>query len=232
MVAGVNDGNHARTIDPFAPGRSPILSMNRSPISSIANVRQAIAARAARMIAEEGLDYASAKRKALREIAGSARLPGDMLPDNECIESEVRAYQLLFQADSQPLHLARLRRNALLLMQLLAEFRPQAYGALVNGTAGEHSEIHLLLVAESAKDVEIFLLNHGVDFEARSVGPNGSRNQAEMLSFLWRPGASPQSPEAVHLLVCEHDTRLANLYGAPDERADMAALTQLLEALP
>lgn len=228
----MNLGNLSRANAPYALPSLSTPSMNRPSTSSIANLRQAIAARAARMIAEEGLDYASAKRKALREVAGSARLPGDMLPGNECIESEVRAYQLLFQAESQPLHLARLRRNALLLMQLLADFRPQAYGALVNGTASEHSEIHLLLVADSAKDVEIFLLNQGIDFEARSVGPNGTRNKAEMLSFLWRPPAGQQSPDGVHLLVCDHDTRLANLLGVPDERATPAALTQLLEQTP
>jgi hypothetical protein len=36
-------------------------------------------------------------------------------------------------------------------------------GSVLEGTAGEHSNIDILLFADSAKEVEIFLLNRGIN---------------------------------------------------------------------
>src|SRR5258705_4843101 len=73
-------------------------------------VREEIAIAAARMIAEDGLDYATAKRKAARQVVGESRVAGEWLPDNDQIEEEIREYQSLFQGDSQPALLRRPRR--------------------------------------------------------------------------------------------------------------------------
>ena len=43
---------------------------------------------------------------------------------------------------------------------------------MLDGTAGEHSKIDILLFADSAKEVEIFLLNRKID-----VGHVESRNE-------------------------------------------------------
>src|ERR1700750_2385932 len=75
-------------------------------------VREEIATAAARLIAEDGLDYATAKRKAARQIVGESRIGGEWLPDNDQIEEEIREYQSLFQGDSQPALLRRLRQIA------------------------------------------------------------------------------------------------------------------------
>ena len=56
-----------------------------------------------------------------------------------------------------------LRQSALDLLDLLAAFSPYLTGSVLDGTAGEHSTIDILLFADSAKEVEIFLLNRGVD---------------------------------------------------------------------
>ena len=61
-----------------------------------------IAAGAARLVVEEGLEYAAAKRRAARAL-GVTR--GE-LPGNEAVEDEVRRYLALFRADSQPAELA------------------------------------------------------------------------------------------------------------------------------
>jgi hypothetical protein len=50
-------------------------------------------------------------------------------------------------------------------MEQLAEFHPYLTGAVLNGTAGEHDDIHLQLFADSAKEVEIFLLNRNVNID-------------------------------------------------------------------
>ena len=65
-------------------------SMNINYPSDAQALRAEIAAAAARMIAEDGADYGTAKRKAAKMILGSQKIPGDVLPDNAEIEAEVR----------------------------------------------------------------------------------------------------------------------------------------------
>ena len=118
-------------------------------------LRAEIAAAAARMIVEDGCDYHTAKRKAAKQILGERRAGSDALPDNAQIEEEVRIYNQLFYGDTQPARLLHLRKLALKLMEELAQFKPHLTGAVLNGTAGEHSDIHLQLFSDSAKEVEI-----------------------------------------------------------------------------
>lgn len=200
--------------------------MSRPYSDAIYAVRQEIAARAARLIAEDGLDYASAKRKAIRQIAGAQKLQGDFLPDNEEITEEVRLYQQLFQADSQPGYLATLRETAVALMRMLAEYHPYVTGAVLNGTANKHSDIHLHLYTDSAKDVEIFLINQGIDFEVAETPAEHARGMVETLSFMWSPNARGRVPaEGVHLHL--HDRNA--LRSSSIDRADLAALEQLID---
>lgn len=210
-----------------------------SATSTATSLRQEIAVRAARLIAEEGMDYAGAKRKAARDLLGAAhgaRTAGDWMPDNAEIEAEVRVWQGLFQADSQPARLAALRRTALNLMRLLAEFRPYLTGAALNGTATEHSDIHLHLFPDSPKDVSIFLLNQGIAFEAHETpralhgsGRRGNREgQVETLSFMWQaePGTAR---EGVHLVLYDRDDLRGALTGEErGERAGIETLERLL----
>lgn len=160
-------------------------------------LRAEIAAAAARLIAEDGADYATAKRKAAKQILGNTKIRGDIMPDNAQIEEQVRLYNELFLADSQPARLLHLRKLALRMMEQLAHFSPHLAGAVLNGTAGEHSDIHLQLFAESAKDVEIFLLNRNIDFDVSETAHfNGRGEPVETVSFLWQN-------ERVHLALYE-----------------------------
>lgn len=173
--------------------------MSKRPALDPARVREEIAVTAARMIAEDGADYATAKRKAARQVLGTeSRAPGEWLPDNEQVETEVREYQALFQAESQPRVLALLRRIALLLMEGLAIHNPYLAGAVFNGTASEHSDIHLQVFCDSPKDVAIFLLNAGVEFDTTESAHFAGRDEVETLSFLWR-GQWPAGPESREL---------------------------------
>lgn len=176
------------------PGMTPDDSMENEI------VRAEIAAVAARMIAEDGADYATAKHKAARQVLGKARPKGEFLPDNALIENEVRLYNALFFSDSQPARLLNLRQLALELMEKLAQFNPFLTGAVLNGTAGEHSDIHLYLFSDSPKDVEIYLLNESVDFSV-SEKPHFMRHinkLVETVSFMWHQ-------EGIHLALYEHD---------------------------
>jgi hypothetical protein len=190
----------------------------------IESLRAEIAAAAARMIAEDGADYGSAKRKAARQILGENRVAGQILPDNAQIEDEVRLYNELFFADTQPARLAHLRQLALQIMAELADFTPYLTGAILNGTAGPHSDIHLELFADSPKDVEVYLMNRNISFEvSETPHARGRDRMVEMLSFMYRN-------EGVHLAVYEvDDLRRAPKAGARrQERADLAALAAIL----
>jgi hypothetical protein len=193
------------------PFGSIIQAMNPSQTNDPQALRSQIAAAAARLVAEDGADYATARRKAARKVLGVDQPQANLLPDNLQIEDEVRRYQSLFQGPEQAARLHTLRTLALEVMDGLAEFRPYLTGAVLNGTAGAHDDIHLQLFADSAKDVEIFLLNKNINIEI-SETPHfkGARHDpVETVSFLWHK-------EAVHAEVYEfHDLR-----GALKPRAD------------
>jgi hypothetical protein len=210
------------------PFQSIISIMMATPLDDLQLLRAQIAAVAARMIAQDGADYGTAKRKAARQVLGDEQPASHLLPDNAQIELEVRQYQALFLGESQQARLLELRTIALQVMEALAEFRPYLTGSVLNGTAGEHDDIHLQLFAESAKDVEIFLLNRNVNIEI-SETPHfkGHRHDpVETVSFLWRN-------EGVHAELYElNDLRGAlrpRADGRP-QRADAAALRALLAA--
>jgi hypothetical protein len=182
------------------------------------------------MIAEDGADYGTAKRKAAKQLLGNQKVRGEIMPDNEEIEEEVRLYNELFFADTQPARLQHLRRVALKLMQDLQAFRPYITGAVFNGTAGEHSDIHLQLFTPSAKDVEIFLLNKNVNFEVGETPHFRNGQPVETLSFLLpQKGAAP---ELAHLALYEEDDLRGSVRtasGKRPERGDTAVLARLIE---
>jgi hypothetical protein len=189
-----------------------------------------IAAAAARMVVEEGLEYGAAKRRAVKQMGLP---PRTALPDNDSIEDAVREYIDLFCADTQPAELAALRRLAVTWMERLAEFRPYLGGAVWHGTATRLSDIYVQLFCDDPKSAEIRLIENGVDYTPRTVtGFNGE--PVEALSF---SSMSEDLGEyiGVHLLVYDHD----DLRGAlkPDAkgrkpRGPVAAVRALLENAP
>lgn len=188
--------------------------MSNDHYANIVMLRSEIAAAAARMIAEDGASYETAKRKAARQILGNGRINGEVLPDNAEIEDEVRIYNELFLADTQPERLMHLRQTALRLMDELERFNPYLTGAVLNGTAGEHSDIHIQLFTDSAKDVEIFLLNKNVNFEVSEAPHFKHHGQpVESISFMW-------SGEGVHLTVYGANDLRGALRTGPNGRID------------
>ncbi len=146
-----------------------------------AGVRARIAAAAARIMAEDGVDdFALAKRKAARQLGAAL---GDGLPANEEIEAELRAYRALYQSEQHPEELAELRRVALDAMRQLAAFHPYLTGPVLEGTASRYAEIELQLFPESAKEVEIFLLERSLPFATRE-GRRYSGDRRRAVSFL------------------------------------------------
>jgi len=192
--------------------------------------KQEIAATAARMVVEEGLEYGPAKRRAVKQLGLNARTP---LPDNEMVEDEVREYIALFCADTQPGELAALRRLALVWMERMAAFRPHLAGAVWHGTATRLSDIHIQLFCDDPKSAEIALIDHQVSYQARSVGGfHGA--PVDALSF---SSSCPELGEAigVHLMIHDHDDLRGALrpgrQGQP-LRGDHQALEQRMQTEP
>jgi hypothetical protein len=200
--------------------------MMPNPIDDLQQLRAQIAAVAARMVAQDGADYAVAKRKAASQVLGETPFASNYLPDNAEVEEEVRRYQALFQGDTQPARLLRLRTVALQVMDALAAFQPYLTGPVLSGSAGEHDDITLQLFADSAKEVQIFLLDKKVDFEL-SETPHfkGARfDPVETVSFVWHK-------EGVHAELYELNDLRGALKPRPDgraARADAAALRALM----
>lgn len=189
-------------------------------------LKSEIAATAASLVVEEGLEYGPAKRRALKQLALPARTA---LPDNDQMESAVREYIELFCADTQPAELAALRQLALVWMQRMADFRPHLAGAVWHGTATRLSDIYVQLFCDDPKSAEIALIEHNVDYEPRTVtGFTGGSVEALSISSLCQPLSENIG---VHLMVYDHD----DLRGAlrPDAkgrapRGSLAAVQKLL----
>ena len=162
--------------------------------------QEEIAATAARLIVEEGLEYGPAKRRAVRELGLNAR---SALPSNELIEEAVVEYVAIFCADTQPLELAALRSLALLWMLRLPEFRPHLSGAVWRGTATRLSDIYIQLFCDDAKSAELRLIDQGVRYEVSFV--NGFKGErVDALSVRSRCDALNEEI-GVHFMVYDYD---------------------------
>ena len=189
---------------------------------------QEIAQTAARMVVEEGLEWAAAKRRAVKQLGLPART---QLPDNDALEEAVREYIEIFCADTQPQELRALRELALVWMERVQEFRPHLAGAVWRGTATRMSDIYIQLFCDDSKSAEIALINRNVQYDVtQTSGFNGEVVDALSISSLCKPLGENVG---VHLMVYDYD----DLRGAlkPDAqgrrpRGDIDALRQLLLA--
>lgn len=200
--------------------------MMPNPNDDLQQLRARIAATAARMIAQDGADYGTAKAKAARQVLGVDRPLPNYLPDNIEVEDEVRRYQALFQSSTQAARLRQLRETTLAVMDYLADFNPHVTGPVLNGTAGEHDDIHLQLFADSSKEVQIWLLNRNVNIEISETPhfKGGRRDPVETVSFLWQK-------EMVHAELYDLNDLRGALKPRADgrlHRADAAALRALM----
>ncbi|HWT14226.1 MAG TPA: hypothetical protein VN581_00470 [Patescibacteria group bacterium] len=119
------------------------------------DLRARLAQEAARIMAEQGVrDFGAAKRKAAERLG--IRDERD-LPANRDIEAALRDYQRLFQSATQPRRLRRLREIAVEAMAFFSRFEPRLVGAVLEGTADEHSAVCLHLFDDDPSEVLRFL---------------------------------------------------------------------------
>ena len=183
--------------------------------------RRAIASQAARLMAEDGIaDYGFAKRKAARSLGFGDH---EALPTNDEVQAELRLYQSLYQDEEQPERLRELRQVALEVMQLMEDFRPSLTGAVLDGTAGRYAQVEIDLFADSAKDVEIFLLSRNLNYESSTPRRQGPDVAEAQLHLDWE-GIPVQL--AVYPLTRERNPRRGE--GTGTGRARMPAVSALL----
>ena len=194
------------------------------------SLKDEISAVAARMVVEEGLDFGTAKRRAVKQMGLTAR---SALPNNEDIERAVEDYIAVFCAESQATELHALRLIALEWMDRLAPFRPHVAGAVWHGTATRNSDIYLQLFCGDAKEAELGLIDRGVRYEVRSV-PGFQGERVDALSVhVWSPALEEHI--GLHLLIYDLD----DIRGAlqPDARGrrprgDVHALRAVIDNSP
>lgn len=190
------------------------------------SIAQEIAATAARLIVEEGLEWGPAKRRALKTLGLG---PRTALPGNDLLEDAVREYLQLFCADTQPAELAALRRLAATWMGRLSEFRPHLCGAVWHGTATRLSDIYLQLFCDDPKSAEITLIDKGVDYDARSVS-GFTGEPVDALSFSVRCDELSEMI-GIHLMIHDHDDLRGALradHRGRAPRGDLRALEALI----
>ena len=124
--------------------------------------RSLIAHAAARLMAEDGIeDYALAKRKAARQTGDPDTRE---LPTNEEIDEALRAYRQIYHQDEHRDQLLALRETALRAMRELAQFNPYLTGSVLSGNAGKYADINLQLYTDSAKAVELYLIDRKIPY--------------------------------------------------------------------
>ncbi len=114
-------------------------------------------------------------------------------------------------------------------MQALEQFNPYLTGPVLKGIAGPYAEIDLQLFPDSAKDVEIFLLDRNIAFSTQEGRRySGDRSRAvSLISLVWQG-------VPVRLAVLDpRDERLAlktSQAGKVIERAGIAEVGAILSA--
>lgn len=196
--------------------------------NDLTQLRAEIALVAARMVAQDGADIDTARRKAARQVLGVNQPVPNMMPDDIQVEDEVRKYLALFGGPDHSERLAQLRGTALQVMEALADFNPYITGPVLQGTAGEHDDIHLQLFADSAKEVQIYLLNRNVNIEISETPhfKGGRHAPVETVSFPWMK-------ETVHAQLFEYQDLRGALKPRADgrpQRLDAAGLRALIAA--
>lgn len=193
-------------------------------------IQDEIAALAARLVVEEGLDFGSAKRKAAGQLDLPARSP---LPDNTALERAVENYIAVFCPDEQARALHALRLLAARWMRQLQEFKPYLSGAVWTGIATHKSDIYLQLFCEDSKMTEIELINRNIRFNPQRVkGLLGDAVDALSI-HAWSEELGEDI--GIHLMIYEvNDLRRApktDSRGRP-MRGNLQALEQLIGATP
>jgi hypothetical protein len=201
----------------MAKERAPREFVNRRDL-----MREQLAHQAAKLMAEDGItDHAFAKRKAARQLGAADT---QHLPSNQEVDEALHSYRALYQRDSHPGILYQLREEALTTMRLLAEFHPYLTGSVLSGTAGDQSDINLMLFSDDAKAVLLFLLKHKIDFEDGEWRTRVGGHEETVPSYT----LTDESGTQTHIIVLPENARHSGSRH-PETHADIPAVAKMIE---
>lgn len=107
----------------------------------------------------------------------------------------------------------------------MESFHPYLTGSVLNGTAGRHSDINLLLFSDDAKAVLLFLLKHDLEFEDGEWKVRLGGHEETVPSYT----LTAESGAQIHLAVLPENARFSGSRH-PETHADIAAVAALLAA--
>lgn len=137
--------------------------------------RALVAQEAARLMSEHGIrDFHHAKIKAAERL-GIA--DAQALPRNNEIEDALREHQRIFKADSQPQALRTRREAAVEALRFLRVFDARLVGAVLEGTADEHSAVCLHVFSDDPEAPVLFLQEQGIPLETQTRRLRWSGNE-------------------------------------------------------
>jgi hypothetical protein len=184
-------------------------------------MREQLAQLTAKLIAEDGMvDFAFAKRKAARQLGASDT---QHLPSNQEVEQALHSYRALYQTNTHPNILHQLREEALASMQMLEPFQPYLTGSVLSGTAGELSDINLMLFSDDAKAVLLFLLKNNLEFEDGEWRTRLNGHEESVPSYT----LTGESNTQIHIVVLPENARHSGTRH-PERHADITAVKALL----
>ena len=153
------------------------------------HLRTELAAAAARLIAEEGCDYAPGKTACGARVAGRRADTRGACRTMQRSNANCGAICNSSPRTTHPALLAELRHSA-------ADVMSRSLSTLIAHLVGpccrnghRHSDIELHLFTDSAKDVEVFLMNAGIEFDVEAVGRRSDPGAFEWLVFHGAPRA-------------------------------------------
>lgn len=193
-------------------------------------LRQSVAAEAARLMAEQGIrDFRLAKHKAAERLGLTDE---KSLPRNAEIEDALRQHQRLFEGESHQRLLESRRRAALEAMRFFHRFEPRLVGAVLDGTADRHSAVCLHLFCDNPVEVDEFLLGHGIPFETQSRRLRMQRDQ--WLDFPVYLFAAAETPVDITVMPVDavRQAPIDRTGERPMARASMAAVERLVAEEP
>jgi hypothetical protein len=158
------------------------------------SLQEQIAALAARRMAEDGEEPDRAKHKAAAALLGDAARTHGVLPDGDQLRAALREYLRCHGGEEHWAWLRRQRLLALEWMQRLERFEPHLVGPVLDASATRMAPVELNLYADSAKDVEMVLLDLGIAFRVDQPD-NRRRHVQQLIGFVaYCPNESAPTP--------------------------------------
>ncbi|TDJ34285.1 MAG: hypothetical protein E2O56_02515 [Gammaproteobacteria bacterium] len=191
------------------------------------NGRQRVAQEAARIMLDHGIrDYGVAKRKAAERLG--VRDIGQ-LPRNTEIQNALVEYRRLFHGDRHTVRLRTLRQAALEALRFFEPFSPRLVGAVLDGSADDHSAVAIHVFADAPEELALFLEERTIPFDMEQRRMRYTRDEEEDYPVYRFAAGDVNVDVTVFPAGAIRRAPLSPVDGRPMRRLDQRGLETLLE---